>query len=205
MPAREGVVRRRRSEGSLDTRQRLSDAALELFSLRGYNGTSVQDIVVAAGVPKGTFYNHFASKEALALDSVARYAAAAGTDLRADAGGSARERLAAHLDHLVALADTRLAYGCLLGNLATEIPAHSPTLADAVDRSFAAWIAVLAAVIAQCRQDGDLAAPVAATDPTELAGYVVSAYEGAVARAKAAGAKGPVEQFRRLTLDLLLR
>jgi AcrR family transcriptional regulator len=46
-------------------RARVLDAAVELFAQQGYDGTSVAQVVAAAGVAKGGFYHHFASKEAL--------------------------------------------------------------------------------------------------------------------------------------------
>ncbi|GAA4576275.1 TetR/AcrR family transcriptional regulator [Micromonospora coerulea] len=193
---------RPRSPASAGTRQRLSEAALELFHARGYNGTSVQDIVSAAGAPKGTFYNHFASKEALALDSVARYTAAMPLDLLDEKhGGSPLERITAHLRYLVGLTDTSEDRGCLLGNLATEIPAHSGALRDAVDAGFARWVDALAAAITQARAAGELHG----NEPAgALAGFIISSYEGAVARAKAAGSRQPVEEFLALTVARIL-
>jgi len=44
------------------TRVRLTDAALELFSAKGYAGTTVDDIAAAAGATRATFYLHFSSK-----------------------------------------------------------------------------------------------------------------------------------------------
>jgi AcrR family transcriptional regulator len=49
------------------TQEKLLKAAINLFHEFGYNGTSVQDIVSAAKVPKGSFYNYFKSNEALAI------------------------------------------------------------------------------------------------------------------------------------------
>jgi len=48
-----------------DARARVLDAAVELFAERGYDGTSVSQVIARAGVAKGGFYHHFASKEAL--------------------------------------------------------------------------------------------------------------------------------------------
>ena len=45
-------------------------AGLEVMKMQGYNGTSVKDIVDAAGVPKGSFYNYFESKESFAVDAL---------------------------------------------------------------------------------------------------------------------------------------
>jgi len=46
-------------------RTRVLDAAVELFAAQGYDATSVSQVITRAGVAKGGFYHHFASKEAL--------------------------------------------------------------------------------------------------------------------------------------------
>ena len=56
-----------------NVRERLLDAGVETFHRRGFNGCGVQEITEAAGVPKGSFYNHFASKEALGAAVLDRY------------------------------------------------------------------------------------------------------------------------------------
>jgi AcrR family transcriptional regulator len=48
-----------------DARSRVLDAAVDLFAEQGYDGTSVAQVITRAGVAKGGFYHHFASKEAL--------------------------------------------------------------------------------------------------------------------------------------------
>jgi AcrR family transcriptional regulator len=48
-----------------DARSRVLDAAVDLFAEHGYDGTSVSQVITRAGVAKGGFYHHFASKEAL--------------------------------------------------------------------------------------------------------------------------------------------
>src|SRR5438094_9914338 len=48
-----------------DARARVLDAAVELFAIQGYDGTSVSQVITRAGVAKGGIYHHFASKEAL--------------------------------------------------------------------------------------------------------------------------------------------
>ena len=50
---------------SEQTQQHIIDTAAKLFASRGYNGTSMADLAAAAGLTKGAFYHHFASKEAL--------------------------------------------------------------------------------------------------------------------------------------------
>ena len=51
-----------------DARARVLEAAVELFAAQGYDGTSVTQVINRAGVAKGGFYHHFASKEALLFE-----------------------------------------------------------------------------------------------------------------------------------------
>ncbi len=65
-------ARRRERSGSMQqrsevTRTRITESAIKLFSDRGYNAASVDDICAEAGVSKGAFYHHFESKQALFL------------------------------------------------------------------------------------------------------------------------------------------
>jgi len=78
------------------TREELIDAAWLLFGDRGYQATSVADIVDSAGVSRGAFYHHFRSKQQI-LDAVAEAAARRAMDemapLRVDESASAPERV----------------------------------------------------------------------------------------------------------------
>lgn len=52
------------------TRQKILDAAVDLFSANGYNKTSIAEIAAAAGIGVGTLYHHFADKRSVLLDLV---------------------------------------------------------------------------------------------------------------------------------------
>ena len=56
-----------------NVREQLLSVGLQTLHRREFNATSVRDITDAAGAPKGSFYNHFESKEALAAEVVGRY------------------------------------------------------------------------------------------------------------------------------------
>ena len=59
--------------GKYDTKEKIIQAALKALLHKGFNGVGVQEITEKAGVPKGSFYNHFESKEALGVEIVERY------------------------------------------------------------------------------------------------------------------------------------
>ncbi|MDT7783092.1 MAG: hypothetical protein QOF58_1511 [Pseudonocardiales bacterium] len=58
-------MRTRRAEYSESTRQALVDSAVDLFTKRGYAGTSLDEVVKRARVTKGALYHHFSGKQAL--------------------------------------------------------------------------------------------------------------------------------------------
>src|ERR1700756_5716200 len=82
-----------------NVRERLLDAGVEIFHRCGFNGCGVQEITDAAGVPKGSFYNHFASKEALGagwLPPYGQHRAGAAVYILEEAEFRPRERLRRH-------------------------------------------------------------------------------------------------------------
>lgn len=62
-----------RSEAAAQTRERLLDEALTLFSQRGYAATGIRDILQAAGVTQPTLYHHFADKASLLQTLIERH------------------------------------------------------------------------------------------------------------------------------------
>ena len=97
----------RRERKKLETRQRLMETALRLFSERGYEATTVKDIAAAADVAKGTFFNYFETKEAVLPAIAARRVEQLEETLRPDLGAPdspvARIKLALQL-----IAESRL-------------------------------------------------------------------------------------------------
>src|SRR5271156_6903789 len=131
-------------------RQKIVDAALEVLIEKGFNGCGVQDITEAAGVPKGSFYNHFESKEALGAEVVERY----GRDnpRRAalpDKSLAPLQRLHAHFARLnESFTEARFGRGCLLGNLSAELADQSPLIRRRLADLYFAWSTDIATVVA---------------------------------------------------------
>src|SRR6202140_1963575 len=145
-------------------RDQLIESAVEVFHARGFNGCSVQDIVEAAGVPKGSFYNHFDSKEALGVEVVRAYTALVGAYVVAagaadilSGDGAPLERIRAYFEAVIEQnASCGVRKGCLLGNFATELAPHSGDIAKAVPAALDNWSAAVAQALAQAQEAGDL-------------------------------------------------
>jgi TetR/AcrR family transcriptional repressor of nem operon len=156
-------------------REQLVSAGLETFHRKGFNATSVQDITHAAGAPKGSFYNHFESKEALAVEAVRRYQENGRVRL-----GILREtkllplrRLRKYFESLIeAVVEAEFMPGCLLGNFGTELSSQE----SARPRARRRWCDEIARVVVEAQRASAVSRSVS---PKALAEFVVHAWEGA--------------------------
>jgi TetR/AcrR family transcriptional repressor of nem operon len=177
----------------LSVREKLIEAAYHCFYEQGFNGCGVKDITDAAGVPKGSFYNHFDSKESLAIEVMRRYSAAQGTELLADDSKAPLERLRAHFAHLAAGLE-RFDYtrGAMIGNFGAELATQSPAIREVVDNSLNCWVSQLAPVLDEASAAGALATPL---DGVTLARFLANSWEGAAVRAKITRSGAPLDDF----------
>jgi TetR/AcrR family transcriptional repressor of nem operon len=187
-----------------NVKEQIVTTSLGLLHSRGFNATSVQDITTAAGVPKGSFYNHFASKEALGLEVLQRYSMEA-NDLAAalrDGSLSPLQRIEQYFrDFIAANAANDFNCGCLLGNFGTELANQVPAIREEMQLAFGKWSAGLAEVIAEGQRDGSIGS---AYPAAELADFVVDAWQGAVLRSKTERSSEPLERYARMMLGRIL-
>lgn len=196
------VVRFRMPRHSV--RDQVLAAGLEVFRTHGYHASSVQDITTAAGVPKGSFYNHFAGKEALAVASIYEYAAESPIAILLDtSAGTPVERLRAHFDIQGArFTASKFSRGCLMGNFANEVADHSDTIRETLTGAFDGWSALIEAVLVQAQQAGDISAQ---SNPADLANFVVNSWEGALTRARVSKTEEPLRVFFDTIFGVVLR
>ena len=99
-----------------NTRQKILEVGAEIIHLKGYNHTGLQEILQAAGVPKGSFYNYFKNKEDFGLQAIDFF-----TDLFASMAGEViKEESLTPLQKIARLLDGFIdffkskdyAYGC---------------------------------------------------------------------------------------------
>jgi TetR/AcrR family transcriptional repressor of nem operon len=187
-----------------NVKHQLVTASLDLLHSKGFNATSVQDITDAAGVPKGSFYNHFASKEALGLEVLQRYVDMA-TDvsrLLLDDSVPARERICNYYTEMSRWnAAGSFERGCLLGNFSTELSQQIPAMRVQLQQAYDGTRVLLESVIADGQRAGDIGT---ALPPGELAAFIVDAWQGAVLRSKTEQNAAPLERFIHIVLTRIL-
>lgn len=183
-------------------REVIVETAVQEIHKYGYAACSVDTITKAAGVPKGSFYNHFKSKEDLGAEVVRRYATESEWH-RSTPGLSPVEQLRARFttmaDLLVGNDFTR---GCLIGNMAAERADHSDIIRTQVAISLGTWSDSIIQAIKEAQAAGEVGADL---DADRLGRFVLNAWEGTLLRVKADKNTQPLDDFFTVVFDTILR
>lgn len=187
------------------TRDKLIDSGAQLISQQGYNATGINAVLKACGVPKGSFYHYFSSKEDFGLAVIERFAAAYDETLVAlleDGDTPPLERLrryfASGREHMH---ECDHATGCLIGNLGQELSGQSDTFRDALNLVFQRWEQRFVSCLKAAQTRGDIATPIV---PEALASFILSGWEGAILRAKTLKSVEPMEHFEKILFQQVL-
>jgi TetR/AcrR family transcriptional repressor of nem operon len=176
-----------------NVRDKILRAGLDQFHRVGFNGSSVEDITDLAGVPKGSFYNHFKSKEDLALEVIGRYIEQSPHALLGDTAIPPLKRLKSYFSALgQQFVDSGYKKGCLLGNFSSELADHSGPVRRRLESAFDEWVNHIAAVIREAQKVGEVDSKL---KPEQLAGVLLSAFEGALLRGRVLGDSAPLKEF----------
>jgi len=159
------------------SRERIVAAAADLMFLRGVRGTSLDDVLAAAGMGKGQFYHYFADKDALVRAVIARQAARVLDAQRPllDALDS-WAAIASWFDRLVAIEDGQgCAGGCPVGSLASELADRDEAARVDHVAAFDRWEGHLARGLDRMRARGAVRAE---ADPAALAAATLASIQG---------------------------
>lgn len=169
-----------------DSRIKILDAALYVIRAKGYSAARVEDICEAAGLTKGSFFHHFASKEDLALAAAEHFSAFADGIFSAapyQVLSDPLERLLGYVDYRKAILQGELPeYTCLLGTMVQETYETHPAIRKACERCIGAHAATLVTDIQAAIQKYGIAAD---WTVESLAYYTQAVIQGAFILAKA--------------------
>jgi TetR/AcrR family transcriptional repressor of nem operon len=203
MPARSSP--RRGPKPNPDTRNNLVQVGLRMLHAEGYAATGIQSIVEGAEVPKGSFYNHFASKEAFGAEVLGAYFDRNEVKLRAilcNAKVAPRDRLEAYFDDRIeALKVAGFVKGCLLGNFSAEVADHSELLRDRMAKQFESWDHYFERCISEAQEQGSISMRLPSA---LLARFVLNSWEGALLRMRAEKSAAALIEFKELVFGTVL-
>ena len=168
------------------TKQRLLDVGMAMLLKHGYSDLGVQTLLVEVGIPKGSFYHHFADKEDFALQVIDAYQGNVHALLEATLLSPGRppfDRIRAFFDGVRAAYAEEGYLGCFLGALGQELSGASDVFRRKIDGCLDEIAAGLRYCLDEACERGELAV---GTDTTAMANLLVNAWEGAALRSRLA-------------------
>lgn len=165
---------------------KLLDATADVVRAKGFTAARVEDVCAAAGVTKGSFFHHFASKEDLTLAAMAHWDERSAAWLEA----APYHKLPDPLDRLLGYIDFRKSllkgelyeFTCLAGTMVQEVYETHPAIREACRSSFASHASTLEPDIEAAKR---LYAPEADWTASSLAFHMLAVVHGAFIMAKA--------------------
>lgn len=188
-----------------DTRSRIIEAGTEVVNAKGYHGCGLKEILDAAGVPKGSFYHYFKSKEdfgvAVIEDFTAKYTAKLAAKL-GDRSRPAIQRLRDHFSDAEAWYDEHgYEQTCLVAKLGMDVATMSPDMRSALKQGIDQWRAVFARCLRDAQSQGDVDPR---WDADELSGVLLDAWEGVAMHTQLAQNTSVIRNFVSVMVDQIL-
>lgn len=190
--------------GYKHNKEDILETGYHVLRKNGYHGVGINHILKEAGIPKGSFYNFFESKEDFAQqvmhqhgDDQARWI----SSFFEQATGTPIENLYAFYEALIALNEQdNFQSGCLVNVMSNEVGRTNDTLAAEANQCFIGWITIIANEIAKGQQAGEITEEFTAL---ELAEFMHSGIYGAFARMKVTRSRVYLDIWKELSFTFI--
>ena len=204
LPAAPRSIRNRgeRAAGRLDTRRALVWCGTALLTERGFQVTGIDEVLKRVGVPKGSFYHFFKSKDefgAAVIENYVTYYARKMDRIFNDTTRPPLLRLKDFVDN-AKQGMTRFDFrrGCLIGNLGQELASLDSAFREQLEAVLVSWERRVADCLQEAIDRGDMSG---ATNAQALANFFWIGWEGAILRSKLTRSLAPIDQFVTLYFD----
>lgn len=188
--------RAQRAAGRSDTRRALVWCGTELLTERGFQVTGIEEVLKRVGVPKGSFYHFFKSKDefgAAVIQNYVAYYARKMDRIFDNTSNTPLTRLKAFVEnakHGMTRFDFRR--GCLIGNLGQELASLDNEFRDQLEAVLVSWEVRVTACLEEAVQIGEIASD---NDAQALSRFFWIGWEGAILRAKLTRSLAPIDHF----------
>jgi len=186
-------------------REKILTEGLKVVHERGFAGASVRDIVQAAGVPQGSFTNHFVSKEAFGLEIIDLYFDSTRQMVQQtllNPSLAPIARVLAYVDFHKGALECAMNKGCLFGNFTAESTEHSEPIRARLVEIYD-WLSdIIRRCLDEAIRSGDLPKDF---NSRQVALFTISSLQGAVLLAKAQRNITALESFSAILANSVLR
>lgn len=188
------------------TKGLLLSKGAEIMHRKGFQDSGIQEVLEATGVPKGSFYHYFRSKEDFGLQVIDLFAGVMFQALRTNMDMTTQpvvERIRGFFREMTDRAVENGYTGCPLGNLSQEMGDVSEVFRQKLSEIFGRLEQQLAGYLREAQAAGEVSGQV---HPEEFVVFLISSWEGALLRMKLTKDMVPFDIFERTVFnDLLLR
>lgn len=187
-----------------DIRKKLLEVGVSMFLDQGYHGTGIQEVVNKAGIPKGSFYNYFKSKEDFGSKTVIHFSDQFKEFLNIILKDSEKDAYRAinrfFNDFIETFEAKNSKEGCLIGNFAAEISDTSELNRETMAKCMNEWKDILGVIISRAQDQGKIRDDIKAL---ELADFLLNSIEGSVLRMKLQTNTKPLKQLKKMFLKYI--
>jgi len=187
------------------TRQKLIKIGAKAMLEKSYHAVGIQEILTEVGVPKGSFYYYFESKEDFGVAIIEYYGEQLANIIRGkllDSTHSPRERM---YEYYVTIrnfyAVNGCGQGCLVAKFATEVANLSPHMRDALKKEFDKWLDLFSTCIKEGQILGEINSDL---DAESLAEFLYTTWEGVLIRMQVNQTLAPIDNFINYAFDRII-
>jgi TetR/AcrR family transcriptional repressor of nem operon len=192
--------------GKVSNRDRILSEGLRVVHQQGFAGASVRDIVSAAGVPQGSFTNHFVSKEAFGIEVLNLYY----DDIKARMVTTLQDETVSPLRRVRKwvgavkdfVEESQMKAGCMVGNFSAEATHCDGPIRHRLAEILTEMQGAVSACLKAAVKAKELPQGFKAND---AAGFIISGIQGAILVSKAYRNITPFEQFEQILFAKVLR
>ncbi len=188
------------------TKDRILEAGAEIIHLKGFNHTGIQEVLKAAGVPKGSFYNYFRNKDDFGLQIIDHFTAQFDLltkQILEDGAIPPLERIERVLNLFMDFFQSKdYSYGCPVGNLSQEMGDLSPAFREKLKGAIDLMVESYSNVLEEAQASGDISELL---DVREAAYFIVASWHGALIRMKLVKSLEPLKNHSKFIFDGILR
>ena len=189
-----------------DTRSSILEKGARIIHKKGYNHTGLQEILAAAGVPKGSFYHFFKSKEDFGLNLLDHYAGffvKKTGDLLNKSDTPPLRRLKSFFDDFSCFfEDNACKLGCPIGNLSQEMGDLNPAFRKKLEEIFQMMVSPVEKLLKEAQKRDELSRTIVTR---EMADFIINSWEGAILRMKVQKNPDALRLFDKMIFDGFLK
>ncbi|UCF82056.1 MAG: TetR family transcriptional regulator C-terminal domain-containing protein [Desulfobacteraceae bacterium] len=188
-----------------NTKEKILQVGADIIHHKGFNHTGLQEILQAAEVPKGSFYNYFKNKEDFGLQVVDHFVNHFGglaKSVLEDSTISPLKRIENLLDFFIDYFQSEdFARGCPIGNLSQEMGDLSPAFRERLKYAIDQIAQFYAKTLIEAQIAGEIPESL---DVREAAYFLVSSWHGALMRMKIVKNPHPLKNHKKFIFDFIL-